>query len=190
MDSRELLQVIRGDIKNVKEKGVSTIPLDLLLEYVDALEKESGESRQKLLPEELEEYKARLQDWQLEKAELFKSVILTGQNALKSAVLINGGAAVALLAFIGHVWKAADGDSALLKLLAAPLVSFVAGVLLAAVAAGTTYLSQLCYASHAESRGGVFKTGVALHVATVLFVFAAYAAFAYATCLVYGALIK
>ena len=33
--------------------------------------------------------------------EMFKSVIIAGQAALKSAILINGGATVALLAFIG-----------------------------------------------------------------------------------------
>jgi hypothetical protein len=35
--------------------------------------------------------------------ELFKSVISTANIAIKSLITINGGAAVALLAFVGHL---------------------------------------------------------------------------------------
>jgi hypothetical protein len=39
--------------------------------------------------------------------EIFKSVICTSQSALKVSMLINGGGAVALLAFTGKIWTTA-----------------------------------------------------------------------------------
>ena len=63
--------------------------------------------------------------WELQ---MFKSVILAGQTALKSTILINGGAAVALLAFIGSVWDKTTDENVVRKLLISMLL-FVAGVI-------------------------------------------------------------
>jgi len=43
---------------------------------------------------------------------MFKSVIDAGTVALRSATLINGGAAVALLAFIGNIWEKGVAEEA------------------------------------------------------------------------------
>ncbi|SMC72187.1 hypothetical protein [Sporomusa malonica] len=41
------------------------------------------------------------------------ALITMGQNALKSATLINGGAAITLLAFVGNIWdKGIDHETA------------------------------------------------------------------------------
>ncbi len=189
MDSKELIKIIRSDVTEAKAKGLSAIPVENLFTYFDKLEENVGGSRQALLPEDLEQYKARLAMWQGERVEHFRAVILHGQNALKSAILINGGAAVALLAFIGHLWR--PDTVGALRLLAASLVWFVAGVLLDAVSAGSTYLSQYCYALCADSpRGKVYQTAVALHILAILLVLVSYGTFAYGTCLVYRALVK
>ncbi len=79
--------------------------------------------------------------WSLE---LFRSVILAGQTALKSAILINGGAAVALLAFIGSVWDKTTNPNVIKKLLIS-MVLFVLGVLAGGIASSLTYLIQLLY---------------------------------------------
>jgi hypothetical protein len=75
--------------------------------------------------------------------EMFRSVIQAGQNALRSAFLMNGGASVALLAFVGHLSSVAPKK---VPMLAPSLATFVGGVLVAALASGVTYLSQWFYA--------------------------------------------
>jgi hypothetical protein len=188
MSPKELIEIIRRDVTDTKEKGLSSIPVENLFAYLDELEKNSSHPANQLMPEDLERYKAELAIWQADRTELFKSVILTGQNALKSAILINGGAAVALLAFIGHVWKL-DG-SLLLKSLAGALVCFVIGVLLDAMSAGLTYVTQWFYASAVDLPGKSFKAAVTFHVLAVLLVLASYGTFTYGTFLVYRALVK
>src|SRR5690349_6461424 len=78
---------------------------------------------------------AAKQDRQIEAdmdKEMFKSVLESGHNALKAVMLINGGAAVAFLAFLGNLLtksqavKMGDFPKALL--------CFVFGALLSAMA--------------------------------------------------------
>jgi hypothetical protein len=125
MSPKELIEKIRRDVADTKEKGLSSIPVENLFAYLDELEKSSNYPANQLMPQHLEEFKADLL-WQAGRTELFKSVILTAENALKSTILINGAATVALLAFIGNVWKA-DG-SPLLIAIAGALYWFVIGV--------------------------------------------------------------
>ncbi|QQR69350.1 MAG: hypothetical protein IPI58_01310 [Alphaproteobacteria bacterium] len=70
-------------------------------------------------------------EWQLE---TFRSAITSGQNAVKSAFLLNGGAAVALLAFLGQKGASPAVVDALLP--------FAWGVFLAAFTSGTIYATQ------------------------------------------------
>ena len=77
--------------------------------------------------------------------EMFKSVIISGQAALKSAILINGGATVALLAFIGSVFKVSQNSEVVTKLSHA-MFCFVIGVLSGAIASGVVYIAQFVYA--------------------------------------------
>lgn len=62
----------------------------------------------------------------------------SGQNAIKWAIVTNGGASVALVAFIGRA--ASSGNVADITWMAAPLVWFAAGVFMGAVGAGSTYV--------------------------------------------------
>lgn len=73
--------------------------------------------------------------------EMFKSVLASGQAAIKSVMMINGGAAVAILAFMGHLATNAQSKQFVAHFGSA-LLCFAAGVLLAALATGTTYLAQ------------------------------------------------
>ena len=81
--------------------------------------------------------------------EMFRSVIAAGQNAMRSATLINGGAGVALLAFIGHVWDKALTPN-IVRGLTWSLLLFMSGVLTSAMAGGTTYVCQALYAREWE----------------------------------------
>ncbi len=103
-------------------------------------------------------------------------------------MLINGGAAVALLAFIGHVWT--PHGSPLLKAIAGTLIWFVIGVLLDAISAACFYFTQWSYATSDDSGDKYFIAAVIFHVSAVLLVLTSYGTFAYGTFLVYCALIK
>jgi hypothetical protein len=64
--------------------------------------------------------------------------------ALRTLVLINGGAAVALLAFVGSLATAVNEFEANVAVLAAPLQWFAFGVALAAFGIGLAYFTNYC----------------------------------------------
>jgi hypothetical protein len=142
------------------------VAVDALMEYLTQLEATAVRSS----PAELEHYKAQLAAWVEKQKEFsnfnlegFKSVILARQNALRLAILLNGGAAVAMLAYIG---KLSVKASASVSQFAFPLFLFVLGALTVAVGAGVTYLSQWFY----FSGGGnwQWRVGVALNILAIL----------------------
>lgn len=122
--------------------------------------------------QELEQWKAQhqsnLAQYAAENAlnqEMFKSVILAGQTALKSCVIMNGGAAVALLAFIGSVWNKST-DIEVLKLLLISMILYVAGVLCGVVASGLTYLGQTKYAEQKMKSGNIIR-GITISIVII-----------------------
>jgi hypothetical protein len=94
----------------------------------------------------------------------FRQVIALGQSTLKSIMLINGGAAVALLAFLGNLITR-SGSSTNIVAFAGSMSMFVVGVFLAAVAYATTYFSQLFYGGEKKWQQ---RTGLTFHVVTSL----------------------
>ncbi len=143
---------LRIEIEAIRDQGTAAIYTDNLINYLKNIE-ESPEPT--TTPEGLEEYKAHLQNWvesnrhqHESNMEMFRSVISSGQNALKSAFLLNGGAAVALLAFVGHL---AEFKPALVSKFASGLLPFVLGVLVITLTSGLTYLSQWLYSSPKSS---------------------------------------
>jgi len=73
---------------------------------------------------------------------IFQSVNMQGQGAMKAALFINGGASVALLAFVGTT-MGKDMKGTLLLTLCFSMLLFVIGTLLAAIASGVAYLAGL-----------------------------------------------
>jgi hypothetical protein len=84
---------------------------------------------------------------------------------------MNGGAAVALLALVGHL---ASVDAGRIRGLAPSLATFVTGVLVAALASGATYISQWFYASNQSWD----KTGLAFNILAILLGLGSYVVFA------------
>ncbi|SRR6266852_2927538 len=83
--------------------------------------------------------------------ESFKTAIDSGKNALQTAILINGGAAVALLAFLGNILTKDTPSRASLKFpLSAALLCFGLGVLASALAAAFVYFAQSAHARQVE----------------------------------------
>ncbi len=83
----------------------------------------------------------------------YQQVNLLGQAAMKAALLINGGASVAMLAFIGTAINNYSGDKLLLLKLCYSMGMFTTGVLVAAIACGVTYLTGCADARIENERG-------------------------------------
>jgi hypothetical protein len=106
---------------------------------------------------DLAEYEADTQ----RSLESIKSGNASGLEAIKAGTLINAGAAVAVLAFIGHL-ASIHASGAVIMNFARPLRLFVAGALLGVVASGVTYLVRRIdfvslkreFASKEARRGG------------------------------------
>lgn len=102
--------------------------------------------------------------------ELFKAVTTAGQTALKTVILINGGSAVALLAFIGNIWNKST-DVAIVERLLNSMGLFIIGVLAGGVAAGLTYLAQRHYQNQNEKHGNCINNIIIICVVIAYIVF-------------------
>jgi len=150
MDAKELLEYIREDEKILKEQNTEVIHTKNFFSWVRELEGlvESSKS-QEWTDAQKEEYRATHQSnlaeynvlWERSR-EMFRASVGYGQAALKSVILINGAASVALLAFIGNILPNGNTEPRILIGLSNSLLAFVIGVLLSAVAVGFTYISQ------------------------------------------------
>jgi hypothetical protein len=179
MDAKDFAQELREIVTDLKTKGVESIGSQNLIKYLDEALRDLSTSAR---PSEttIERYKAELQKWVEEHknihaqgVEMFRSVIQAGNNALRTAFLMNGGASVALLAFVGHLSSVAPER---VPTLAPSLAVFVGGVLVAALASGVTYLSQWFYAGEQSWQR---KTGFALNIAAILLGLGAYGVFGF-----------
>ena len=125
----------------------------------------------------LEEYKAELQKYvnehqyqNNEDLELFKASISAGANALKVSLLINGGASIAILTFMG---KLSDKHSDKIELLAPSLFSFTIGILLVSIASGIVYITQTLF-QHKK-----IKSGITSNIISMILVISSYFTFYY-----------
>lgn len=157
-------------MKKAEAEGLTSVQTSTLHSVFDDLEKHlSADSARQTHPLELEKFRSDLagslayqehvHSWSLES---FKQVIALGQSTLKSIMLINGGAAVALLAFLGNLLNKPSSDVGFLPF-AGSMRIFVIGVFLSAVAYALTYFSQLFYNG---TKPWQQRTGLVLHVLT------------------------
>ena len=165
MSAQQFAEKLKETIQGIKESGTAAIYCDNLIAYLEDVAKSPSQSPTEA---ELEKYKADLQlhieqnkNYHTSHLEMFRSVITSGQNAIRSSFLMNGGASVALLAFIGHL-AAIKPESVVL--FAGVLMPFVFGVLAMTLTSGFTYLSQWLYDSPDV---GAQKWGFRLNVACI-----------------------
>lgn len=85
-------------------------------------------------------------------------------------MLINGGAAAALLAFIGNIWAKGVAPEAVSSLTSS-IAFFAFGVLIAAAGTAGSYFTQYCYAK------GFQWMAIAFHTLTVVVVIGAFVLF-------------
>ena len=126
----------------------------------------------------LEQYKAELQVWveqnksrETYNFEMLRSVLNAGQNALKSAFLMNSGATIALLAFLG---KLSEDHQSKIPIFADSMFDFVMGVLVLVVAYGGTYLAQNFYSL---DKGWSQKTAVVTNITVIILTISSYVLF-------------
>jgi hypothetical protein len=170
MNQSDPLDRLRNTLKDLKKEGQTDVPIDGLLDLLGKLDsltpvqletwKEKCR-RQRLQYQE--QYRATMQEW----TEKVRSVGAAGQAALKSAILINGGAAVATLAFVGSLVQHEIPVCGFKWV----LLWFASGALLGAVASGVTYCVQYAGAL-SKTRTAKILNGVA-----ILFVGLSYVAF-------------
>ena len=175
MSARQLAAEMSAAIADIKAQGAGVIPCDNLLAYLDQVQRSPEPDPPQA---QIERFKADLQNWieskrQVHEGELemFRSVITAGQGAIKSSFLLNGSAAVAMLAFIGHLAQFAPAK---ISAFAVCLALFAFGVLSIAVTSGATYLSQWFYAS---TKAWAPRVGFWLNILCIVFGLASYACF-------------
>ncbi len=187
MSVKQFAAEMKATIEDIKAKGTAAIYCDNIIAYLNEVQ---NSPEPEPTPHDLEHYKARLQSWidankyrHESELEMFRSVITSGQSAIKSSFLLNGGASFALLAFIGHL---AQFKPDKVPEFAACLLAFAFGVLAIAVTSGLTYLSQWFYAS---PRALSKKAGFGLNVLCILLAIASYGLFTWGLFITYFAFV-
>ena len=177
MDAKELIKIMQEHIAVAKNSGLVSFTIESIEKWVSGdLTKLSDKPSQSA--EQKEHYKnvaipawlKDLEGYHLKDVESLKAVFQFGGAALKSAILINGGAAVALLAFMGAVFKERPTIS---EALVCPLMVFTFGVLSAAIASSGSYFAQYYSSSKKESAAGGWRGATIILVAFSYILFAA-----------------
>ncbi len=164
LSDKTAIQIIRGQLRALRQEGGSSVTAESLEQLLDHLDSGQAEKDIAALVDaekemalakhrgDLAEYSAKANS----QLELFKSVIQSGESARKSFFLLNGGAAVAVLALIGHL-STSTITAAQVNKFAVPLLFFACGLLLVALASGGTYLVQKAYADSRKRRADVIN---------------------------------
>lgn len=176
MESTEIIGALKTALADVKSQGQDTVSIVALENYLETLRIDAGQSLEleKLAHQRtLAHYDAQTKHG----IEMFKSVIESGREALNALVLVNGGAVVALLGFMGATIS--KGLSQRLGgNLTLPLLEFGIGILMGALGFGARYFSQFFYSLEKN------KLGIGFNGLAVAFAVAGYTLFG---CGMYGA---
>lgn len=170
MNARQTIAAIRAALNQVQDSGQKFVSVEAMLEYLANLDGSVPvESEVRKLEHEsnLAQHRA-IHESDLE---MFRSVIEAGRTALSSCILINGGATVALLAYLGNL-LAKNPTVVAPRPLVYALVGFAVAVLCATVASGVRYLSQASFSKSWQQAGHV------CNIISILLVVAAYFLFA------------
>lgn len=147
MDLNDVIAKIEKDVRAGKEIGQQSIDIDKMLSYLEQLKLSAGaelETARFRAQFAHERQQAYCNDLNQKSADMFKSVLETGGSAIKSVILINGGAAVGLLTFLGNL-AGKEKVGGLVVALGSCLQWFGWGVLAGALGMGFRYASQSNY---------------------------------------------
>ena len=158
MQAQKLIHDIKEALTQLRANGKDVVPIDRLENYLTQMEKiigEDGAEEQRKAAEAQREFENQIELWKInstQQNEMFKAVIEAGLTALKSAILVNGGAAAALLAFCGSILtrRPEFSKSVQMDSVGYAMFIFVVGAGAASIATGFRYLSQFLYARALE----------------------------------------
>lgn len=160
MESAEVLNKLKTELDAVGATGQNAVAIGALQRYIDDLRTHATSSVE-LRKLEQQRSLAHFDAQTKHSIEMFKSVIDSGREALNALVLVNGGAVIALLGFMGATIS--KGLPAALGMqLTLPILLFGLGVLTGALGFGIRYLAQACYALNRKTLGTVFNVSSSL----------------------------
>lgn len=158
MNLRQRIERLRDEVRSLVTEEKKTIdPLKLSAE-LDRILQQSENSQEHLR----RKYNRRMELWKEARVEMMRAVISFGQGAIRSLILINGGAAVAVMTFVGNLKSRHENGA---ETLAQSLLLFALGVVAAAIVAGFAYVTQYLYDS---SAGRLPKLGIAFHIIAIV----------------------
>lgn len=136
-----LLRSVAIALRNAKSESAAKHFEQLAAEIESGIADEHRTAR-------LEKYRSQLAGWEAEvrysldwKLESFRTTMAFAQGAIKSGMLVNGAAAVALLAYLGNIKAQGDATSPFVIAIG----FFSGGVVAAALTFACSYVSQLFY---------------------------------------------
>lgn len=107
---------------------------------------------------------------------MFDAIVNFALVTIRSLILVNGGAIVGIVSFAGNLWSHDVGDAPKLVVAIVPALTwFVAGLILALLTAGFSYLSQVLFAELPDISGK--RYGNSVRVAALLCAIFSLAAF-------------
>lgn len=180
MVAADLIAILRAQVGSARQSGLSEVSLDSLSKLIDILDKDNQSSPDGVerSQEALERFKSVLGDWQNNnqrnhetRLEMLRATIATSHLAIKSALLINGGAAVAFLAFLGTAWSRFS-STAVKMLLGGALEYFTWGVVLTGIGAAIAYICQAAFGGELGRHGD--KIAEPLRYSAILSVLGSY----------------
>lgn len=157
MDNKGVIEIIKAEVADCHAKGVTTVAVENIERLLGELEADPDLVADDKLRDHridlnrqlsVESYKARLSgsarrfEVRARRHELMISMtVKTGENAVKSLLVVNGGATLALLAFLGAVARASASFANSVDV-ANALAVFTAGAFMAAFTSCMTFFSQ------------------------------------------------
>jgi hypothetical protein len=142
MEPSQVVDEFSRQVESAKSRGLKDVSIESLEAYMVAL-RDRIETHAPLTSANIEFQRQANEHAFQDQQAMFRSVLDSGQAALKASILVGGGAAAALLAFASAAWKSLTPAG--LDLLGLTVFSLACGVVLAVIAAGLTYLSQGLY---------------------------------------------
>ena len=109
MKNKDLIGILLAEVRVAISRGQKDLPLSVYETYLAGMEEiadDQGNFDSLLFEKYRAKVPADLATYQHESAqtvELLRSVVSSANEILKTLMLLNGGAAVALLAFMGHL---------------------------------------------------------------------------------------
>ncbi len=101
-----------------------------------------------------------------DQVEMFKAVVTFATLAIKSIIVVNGAAVIALLAFLGNIWDK-NGSAAIITAAGSSLGHFVYGLICGVATAAFSYLAQVVFAEVQRGPSGRVLSGEVLRVVAV-----------------------